>query len=350
MTNKTSNKRFVLFADFLGTKNRYSKPSLVLRSRSLLELTIDLDFIPILEKFDMYLYVFSDTLIVTCPDLVHLLDPISNIFNRFLDFQEYDEDSQMNLWLRAAISYGEIMESSHLYNNNRVRSIPFLDTSLPDVYALESIRPGSRIFIDPKISAESFGAYQQYFLKWEQITGRMYGNHLPNVGEFLWPAKINIDCTRLANKTLELYSKWKKLLNEKSWDKKEYHDSLIHLDETLKLFIRTCSVFCPGNLKNDVFYSLLPKTEYDIVDVQYEWGIWFQAIKGIIDNIELDNLEKQKIESSFKIVKNILIGNSSTTNSNKSNNHYFTNFIGELAFPDYASFKDKFYQIGLDKL
>ena len=148
--------RYVFFADFLGTKNRYSSPPLVLRSRELLEQTVNLYFLPVLDKLDMCLYVFSDTLVVTCPKLVDLVEPISKLFNRFLDFQESNAN-RTDLWLRAAISYGKVIESSHLHNNNRVRTIPFLDTSLPTAYALESIRPGSRIFVDPKINSESFG-------------------------------------------------------------------------------------------------------------------------------------------------------------------------------------------------
>jgi hypothetical protein len=337
MTDSMTNSRFVFFADFLGTKNRYSSPPLVLRSRQLLEQSIDLFFIPILETLDMYLYVFSDTLIVTCPQLIHLLEPISNLFNRFLDFQDNNESRQTDLWLRAAISYGEIIESSHLHNNDRVRTIPFLDTSLPHAYELESIRPGSRVFIDPKIPIESFGEYQRFFLKWQQITGR--GDHAPNVGEFLWPAKIQSDNNRLIEKTLELNIRWKELLNKKDWSKKEYHESVIHLDETLKLFIRTCSAFCPKDQRNEILYSFLPQDQESIINVQYEWGIWFQALKGIIDNPNIIESEKQKIKSSFKIIKNILIKDT-----------YFQHFLGELDFPDYTSFKEKFYQIGLDKI
>jgi hypothetical protein len=332
-----SNSRFVFFADFLGTKNRYSSPHLVLRSRQLLEQSIDLYFVPYLEKFDMYLYEFSDTLIVTCNNLEFLLEPISKLFNRFLDFQEDNINSQINLWLRAAISYGEIMESSRFHNDKRIRTIPFLDTSLPYVYELESIRPGGRIFLDPKISVSNFGNYQKYFIKWQQITGR--GKHIADVGEFLWPASIQSDNDRLAKKTMELNIRWINCLREKHWTKVEYNDSLIHLDETLKLFIRTCSVFCNKNQKNDVLFTPLPKDEDSVVDFQYEWGSWFQALKGIIENNDISDSGNLKIISSFKIIKNIL-----------KKNFYFQNFLGELDYPDYNLFKQKFYQIGLDKI
>lgn len=336
MNKSTNNHRFVFFADFLGTKDRYSSPPLVIRSRQLLELTIDLYFLPYLDKLDMNIYIFSDTLIVTCPKLEDLLEPISNLFNKFLDFQE-NKNSLTNLWLRAAISYGEILDSSHLHNHKRIRTIPFLDTSLPHAYSLESIRAGSRIFIDPKIDLSSLNNFEDYFIKWKQITGR--GEYAEDVGEFLWPAHLPRKTERLLTKTEEIYTRWKDLLDDKKYSKSEYHKSLIHLDETLKLFIRTCANFCDCDKKEIIFYKLLPKNSNDVIDVTYEWGIWFQAIKGLIEMPKLNNEQIKSVKSAFTIVKGIL-----------SSRLYFENFLGELDFPDYSNFKKLFLFYNLDKI
>src|SRR6266446_1668714 len=320
-------KRFIVYADFLGTKQRYSKPQLVVRGRELLEQALDRCVIPRMHADDMYLYVHSDTAIVTCPRLSPLLEPISDLFSYFLELHGDDRNDQMTLWLRAAISYGRVFSVDHVQNSDRVRTIPFLDTSLPTAYKPESIRRGSRVFVDPTIPDEAFRECQELFFKWQQITG--HGYHVPNVREYLWPAKIPRDSDRLAKGTIRLNGLWTKALSKKEWSKDEYNKSMIHLDETLKLFIMTSSLFCSEDRKREVLFSLLPKSTAPHKNISYKWGVWFQALRGIVENCEMSVSTVQEVETVFGIARTVL-----------SNGGYLDHFMGELEFPDYAPFRN----------
>jgi hypothetical protein len=326
--------RFVVYADFLGTTRRYRKPTLIVRSRELLEQALARYVVPRLNEDDMYLYVHSDTAIVTCPRLIPLLGPISNLFSHFIEMQSDDGDKQMTLALRAAISYGKVLVVDHLQNSERIRTIPFLDTSLPMAYRLESIRKGSRVFVDPAIPDEEFRDCQDLFIKWQQITGR--GIHVPNVREYLWPAKSHCDGDRLAKTTLKVNGWWIEALSRKQWSSDDYHESTIHLDETLKLFIRTASRFCTEQHKRDVLFSLLPKSKARQTNICYKWGVWFQALRGIIENCDMNVDTVQEVEMVFEIVKTIL-----------SNAGYLEHFMSELEFPDYARFRSALSDLGL---
>ena len=160
--------RFAIFADFLGTKKRYAKPELVVRGRELLEQALNQCVAPKLSDDDMHLYVFSDTAILTCPRLNPLLEPIARVFSRFIEMQtDIRDDPSPILWLRAAISYGKALYVDHLENTTRIRTIPFLDTSLPKAYDLETVRKGSRIFVDPIVGDETFRAHKNWFIRWK---------------------------------------------------------------------------------------------------------------------------------------------------------------------------------------
>lgn len=330
----TNNNRFIVYADFLGTKHRYSTPALVVRGRELLEQALESCVVPHLSADDMYLYVYSDTAIVTCPRLEPLLGPIADLFGYFVELHDMSDD--MTLWLRAAISHGTCLKVDHLQTSDRIRTIPLLDTSLPTAYQLESIRRGSRVFVDPDIPDAAFEECAKLFFKWQQITGR--GQYVANVREYFWPAKRYYDNgDRLARITLRLNQWWSDELKKRVWPKDDYYDSrMIHLDETLKLFVRTCPVFCSEEQRKKVLFSLLPKTEDHGVNIQYEWGVWFQALRGIVEGGEMSRSTTGEFESAFNRVKAIL-----------TKNRYFEHFLGELEFPDYASFRRGLCAMGL---
>ncbi len=327
--------RFVVYADFLGTKQRYSKPKLVVRGRELLEQALARCVVPRMNADDMYLYVLSDTAIITCPRLNPLLQPISDLFSHFMELQGDSRNEQLSLFLRAAISYGKVLLVDHLQNSERIRTIPFLDTSLPTAYKLESIRKGSRVFVDPAIHDEEFRDCEALFFKWQQITG--HGAHAPSVREYLWPAKSHPDSGRLARTTLKVHGWWSKALSRKEWSREDYHESgMLHLDETLKLFIRTSSLFCTDDDKREVLFSLLPKSEARPANTRYKWGVWFQALRGIIENCPMTPYTIQGVETGFEIMKKQL-----------SKGGFLEHFMSELEFPDYALFKNALCRLGL---
>ena len=331
------NRCFIVYADYLGTKHRYATPDLVVRGRELLEQALERIVVPKLKTDDMYLYVFSDTAIMTCPRLEPLLEPLANLFSYFVDLRGDGQSDEMTLWLRAAISHGTNLKVEHLQTSDRIRTIPLIDTSLPTAYELESIRKGSRVFVDPSILDESFLSVENFFLKWKQITGR--GHYVSSIREFLWPALHYKESGRLKQVTLKLNNWWSKELNKQKWSKDDYYKGImIHLDETLKLFIRTCSVFCCEEDIRLALFSLLPANDVQAVrvNIQYEWGVWFQALRGIVENCDLNYSTAEQFESAFINVKTIL-----------TNNRYYEHFIGELDYPDYALFKSRLCSMSL---
>ena len=328
-------KRFVIFADFLGTKQRYAKPTLVVKGRELLEQALARCVVPRMKANDMYLYVYSDTAIVTCPRLGPLLEPISDLFDHFFELRA-DSGDKTSLWLRAAISHGTVLSVDHLQNYERIRTIPFLDTSLPNAFKLESIRKGSRVFVDPAIPDEAFAEYGDLFFKWRQIAG--HGEHVPNVREYLWPAKSHVDREHLARTTLKVNKVWNEALGKREWSRDDYYGGMIHLDETLKLFIRTLAVFCPNGRKAEVLFALLPKSDAREKNIRYKWGMWFQALKGLIVHCEFDAAGTQEVASAFRTVRTVL-----------KNGGYFQHFMSELKLPDYAPFMDGLSRLGLDE-
>lgn len=332
----TSNKRFVVYADFLGTTRRYAKPNLVRRSRELLEQALEQCVVPRLDSDDMNLYIFSDTAIITCPRLLPLVEPIANLFGSFIGLMaDGKTDDSLTLWLRAGVSLGEILYVDHLQNGRRIRTIPFLDTSLPKAYRLESIRKGSRIFVDPDIQFDDFGECAKWFYRWHHITG--HGDYVKDIGECLWPAITWNSEERLARMTQILHKRWSDALREKPWEKDEYFDRLLHLDETVKLFVRTASRFCTGNLRHELLFSFLPDANNHYQSARYEWGLWFQALRGLVDDSNSD--ATGQVIKAFQIVTDIL-----------RKEELLQHFTKELDYPDYLAFRDGLVSLGLHQV
>lgn len=328
-----STKRFVVFADFLGTTRRYAKPSLVVRSRELLEQALAQRIVPSLDTEDMYLYVFSDTVIVTCPKLIPLVTNVSKLFGHFMELMaEDDSDDSLALWLRAGVSLGTILHVDHLTNGRRIRTIPFLDTSLPKAYELESIRHGSRIFLDPTIPLDDFGQHTNWFYRWRQITG--HGDYIKDVGECLWPAIAYDTDTQLAQMTQLLHKRWTTALRRKLWKKEKYFERLLHLDETVKLFVRASSRFCTASRKHELLLSFLPEGKHHGKNAHYEWGLWFQAIRGLLDD-PCDRISSQ-VAAAVQNVTDIL-----------RKEQLLQHFTKELDFPDYLGFRQALKSLDL---
>src|ERR1039457_72647 len=167
------------------------------------------------------------------------------------------------------------------------------------------------------IHDDSFCSIENLFFKWKQITGR--GQYVSNVREFFWPALHCKESARLKHRTLKLNNWWSNEINKQEWLKDDYYKGImIHLDETLKLFIRTCSIFCCEEDRISTLFSLLPNNESkaERANIQYEWGVWFQALRGIVENCDLNYLALEHFESAFTNVKSILTKNKRTYNPN----------------------------------
>src|ERR1035441_8813749 len=117
----TDKERFLVYADFLGTEERYKTPELVVRGRELFEQALNRCVVPMVNTHDMHLNVFSDTAILTCPKLDPLLSTLAALFGHFLGLQDEITDARMVLWLRAGISYGKALSVDHLKTSDHVR-------------------------------------------------------------------------------------------------------------------------------------------------------------------------------------------------------------------------------------
>jgi len=324
-------KRCLLFADFLGTSESYSSIERVQRRRELLESAVEAFFLPILESYDLYVYIVSDSLFVTCPSVQPLLRPVAKLFNHFLSMEPSGrtEPLRLNL-LRGAISYGEVAEASVLKNSERVIAIPMLDDSLPRATALEKIRKGSRVFLDSIVPESLINDQMKYLLKWEHIPGK--GSPKTNVCEFLWPClAYESDHSGLLQSTERIRAQWLTLLRTKEWEASEYEQGLmVQLDETLKLFIRSLARFDDEREVRDCLLSILPKTVDEKTDVTFEWGVWFQALKALCQwSTRTHEMETRVIRDRLELVRNILSNDKS----------YWDSFLTELEKPDYAAFK-----------
>ena len=327
-----ADERYVVFADFLGTTRRYAKPSLVQRSRELLEQVLAQCVVPRLKPDDMNLYVFSDTTIITCPTLAPLAKTVSILFRQFIQLMASDEDDEsLTLWLRAGISIGSILQVDHLKNNRRIRTIPFLDTSLPKAYRLEQIRKGSRIFVDPEIDLGLVLSQPESFYKWRQITG--HGDYVPNVGEILWPVLAFDTHQQMADAATLLHTGWLRALREQFWEKDDYIDRMLHLDETIKLFARSVCQSCNSGLKNGLLMSMLPEGEERRNSAKYEWGLWFQALRGLAEDPHLR--DTAEVLRAFASVEAIL-----------RRENLYQHFTNELNYPDYHTFRDALTALG----
>jgi hypothetical protein len=325
--------RYLIFADLLGTSKAYVSPKDVVRRRQILEQAIDAFFIPILEEDDIYIYVFSDTLVATCPNLNKLLKPSAKLFEHFLKLTMEKENPVQLMLMRGAISNGSPEASIVLKPSARVITIPILDESFPKAYKLEGLRKGSRIFLDPGLPEVKIGSELKKLssIKWISITG--HGQPLKGVGEFLWPLFSSRNTASELSRTLIKINKiWLKLLRSKEWAIDEYDNSLLHLDETMKLFIRSLALLPTTAYIQNIIFSLLPEKKSSLINVKFEWGTWFQVLKVIVE-AKTCFISLPKLKSKIKLIKNIM-----------KEDFYGDSFLTELEKPDYLNFKNKLEQ------
>jgi hypothetical protein len=323
-------KRCLFFADFLGTTETYSDIERVKRRRELLELSVEAYFVPHLEKEDLYVYIVSDSLFVTCPTVRPLLLPVAKLFKHFLGMKPSKPTEPLKLhMLRGAISYGEEAKTAVIKNSARVTAIPMLDDSLPRATALEKIRNGSRVFLDENVLPALTQDHENCLLRWKNITGK--GDPKANVTELLWPCVAYEGQRELLDRAEQLRTEWLTLFRTKEWDADEYGKGLmIQLDETLKLFIRSLARSDGEEGTKEYLMSILPQTVEEKIDVKFEWGMWFQALKALSEwKKGADSIDFQ-VKKRLALVKEIL-----------SQESFWEHFLTELEKPDYAAFKER---------
>lgn len=321
-------KRFLLVADFLGTTARYANIEAVVMLRELLDRAVELCFQKLLKKEDLYVYIGSDSIWVACPSLQPLLLSTAQLFWHFLSMQTFERDKPLDLeLLRGAISYGEIAEVTLIKNNQRLTAIPMLDNSLPRAISLERICPGSRIFLDSNIPVTSISPHERALLHWESITGRCASSE--PVTEFLWPCMADEPSRSLCQIAERCRGEWLARLRDKKWNQKEYDEGpMLQLDETLKLVIRSLARFDDELEVRDYFMSVLPKGTDEVIDVRFEWGLWFQALKGLCEWSMRSRTISVQVSECLVVVLKILLDLG-----------HWKHFITELKKSDYVGFK-----------
>jgi hypothetical protein len=138
--------------------------------------------------------------------------------------------------------------------------------------------------------------------------------------------------------TLKLHRWWSKALSKQEWSRDEYYERLIHLDETVKLFVRTSFVFCSDVDKRCLLESLLPTTTSHQRNIRFQWGMWFQALKGLAEYYDAGLSDSQNVVTKFRVVEEIL-----------RNGGFLQHFLSELDFPDYEGFARTLSLLGLNR-
>lgn len=324
--------RYLFYADFLGTKDRYREAGTVQRVRELLEIIVQAYFGQGLMDDDFYIYIFSDSLFVTCPRVQPLLHPAAKLFRQCLSTAPSIPTESLGIHLlRGAIAYGEGVTTSVTANSSRIMVIPLLDTSLVKATTLEKIRPGSRVYLDQDSAREAAITHEHHLYHWQQITGK--GPYFGRATEFLWPSVAYDTCRELVQSAERIWGKWLSLLGSRKWADDYAEGLMIQLDETLKVLIRSVPHREDKLEARDFLLKILPESEADKTDAAFAWGMWFQVFKALIECLPQQETDWELVKR-LEIVKGIL---SRTDGPNKE--LLWEHFLGELEKPDYAAFR-----------
>src|SRR5207249_4035842 len=114
---------------------------------------------------------------------------------------------------------------------------------------------------------------------------------------------------------------------------REYDESLLHLDETVKLLIRCCPLVANCESYVEMLLRLLPEVPSDVTATEFEWGVWFQAIRALLQIVPADSAQSQKVHDRIRKTKQVLCDNPV--------HMYWSEFVNELSRSDYRDFKSK---------
>ncbi len=327
MPDRPRAKRYLAFVDYLGTRQLYRDPNanadLIEDRRYELEHGIHFWLQRAVAEKKLEVGVFSDTVLIAGSDIQQVLTSSAVLLNFVLQKTINRSDSADIRLLRGGISKGIELRSAYLRPAPGIHVIPFFDSSLAFAFELEEVRRGSRLYIDRDITDADLGKLRNYTFAWTQMTG--FGTPAIDIREFLWPAYI------YAAKTGELcaildacMSLWRRVLSSAPLGRDRYRDTLYHLDETIKVIIRSFVVIPEGPSVNDAIERLLshlprPEDRMDDVDIGYVWGIWFQ-IAYLLAHRGIAQMYGKQLSFMFQELKR---------------RRYFDKFLSEIDHPNY---------------
>lgn len=278
-------RRYLLFADILGTSSLYtSRPPDFARlehRRTTLEHCARISTFPHLPSDQgNHLSVFSDTVLFACTAIDRVLAAATQMFTIFAERSLHADSEQDIHLLRGGIAFGEALSSNALTPSNHVSIAKIFDTSLALAYELDGVRRGARIFVCKDTFDAILVSSRPWCHTWSAVAG--IGRPVSPAYEYIWPAEIiNHDVGTYERILNGLFETWYRLfVRRPGWTVKQYDNSLYQLDETIKLWIRAAA-FAPRAVARRVWQILAARlptawTEVGELDVRFTWGTWLQ--------------------------------------------------------------------------
>jgi hypothetical protein len=333
-------KRYLLFADILGTRGLYkARNSLLLeKRRTSLGHALRTAVYPYIDNANvnrMRINLFSDTALVASPNLGVLMEAAAKLFYVFSLRTSQATIPDEFFLLRGGIAYGEVLTSHSLASGNHVDVADIFDTSLAMAFELETLRKGSRIFLCEDTHAEATKTMINCCHKWHSVTG--IGSPVSPAFEFLWPTALFEPEGRFGEYFDMLCTVWYRLFTaKKDWEIPEYDTALYQLDETIKLCIRSAARAPRRQARAtwDRLVSYLPteRRELAALDVRFTWGTWFQILWALLLLKEQHPFLPTQASLRDLIGRNLRI---------VADLDYIATFQHELENRDYAWFRKK---------
>jgi|GEM_PF-4320302 len=341
----TRPKRFLLFADILGTRSLYfSQPpraDLIEKKRVSLSHSIRVAFFPLIaENPDIHISIFSDTVLVACSEIATLLTGASKLFYLYSSKSLQAQYTDELFLLRGGIAYGEVLNDQAITPSACVDVSRIFDTGLALAYHLEGIRKGSRIFLC-RPTFETMPQENAPCEEWKAVTG--IGEPISPAFEYYWPVSLFDHDNTFCRFTNDLFTLWRTLFAKSQvWEVKDYDKALYQLDETIKLCVRSAA-YSPSDLAVATAAALkgmLPTFDPQLakLDIRFTWGTWFQILRTLLQLQE----KHPSLFSAQEVERTV-----AETLTVVSSKGYMDTFLTELENPDYQSFGQKLRLLGL---
>jgi hypothetical protein len=337
---------YLLFADVLGTGALYkaNKSDLLERRKTALGHCIRTAVYPFFDPASgckIRINQFSDTALVVSTSIRALMEATAQLFYVF-SLRTRDATAIDELFLlRGGIARGEILTSSSLSSGEHVEVAQIFDTSLSLAHELQGIRRGSRVFLGPETYDMAIADSIHVCHKWQAIPG--IGPPVSPAFEFLWPVRL-FEPTERFGKYLEmLCSVWYRLFTTQAeWKIPEYDSTLYHLDETIKLCIRSAAFAPRGQARQtwDRLITYLPTENPALssLDIRFTWGTWFQILWTLL------LLKQQFTFLPSKASLRDLIGRNMRLAEARGK---MATILTELENPDYSWFREQLVDLKL---
>jgi hypothetical protein len=283
--------------------------------------------------------VFSDTVLIAAQNLALLMKAAASLFYCFSTETLHARGLDELFLLRGGLSFGEVLASESITSEMNIEVASIFDTSLALAYRLEQIRKGSRIFMSNEAYSAAVKSGITTCQSWQSVTG--IGPAISPAFEFLWPAGLFQPEDQFTEYLLALFATWRRLFTAVSeWSLDQYNKSLYHLDETIKLFIRSTihAPECCAAKTWSALLELLPTSSPELasLDARFTWGTWFQALWKL-----LELRDKYTWLAPATDVRDIVRSNMDIV---RACNHFPT-FFSELQNPDYGWFRTRLKEL-----